>query len=207
MQLSFAASYREDTPVRVAVAALALLAAAVGLTFLFQILDIGSQQSVLDRLLRMFGTTAKTIGTATVWTMAVAALLVLGLAILMLRDTGPMLRIDAHGVMDRLWSAKPVGWMNIAEFDAVRMRGLDLVLVRLKDPALDPPQTWLARLARHLGIVPAVAVLIPVDGLDCAAPDLCDKILEIGTPVIHAAEDAAERTAADAPDGAAMHKN
>ncbi len=188
-------------------AALALLATAVGLTFIFQILGIGSHQSVLDRLMRMFGTTAQTIGTAIVWIMAGTALLVMGLAMLMQRDTWPMLRIDAQGVMDRRWSAKPVGWTNIAEFDAVRIRGLDLVLMRLKDPALDPPQQWLARLARHLGIVPADAVLIPVAGLDCGAPDLCDKILEIGTPVIHAAEDAAEQAAADAPDGAAVHNN
>jgi hypothetical protein len=212
--MEFVASYREDTPVKVAIAALALLATAVGLTFLFQIFGIGSPYSLLDRLMRLLGTTAQIIGTVIVWLMALVAMLVMGAAVLMLRDRGPMLRLDRHGVMDRRWSSRPVGWLNIAEFDPVRLRGVDMVLVRLKNPAADPPDTWLARLALRIGLIPPDTMMISTAGLECGAPDLCARILEIGTPVIQAAEDLSEDSAGasdagpaatDAPDGAAMH--
>ena len=203
----FAASYREDTPIKVAFGGLGLLAFAVALTLIVQILGIGSPSSMLDRLMRLIGLVPQTIGTLIVWALAVAALLILGLAVLLLRETDPAVRLDGNGLRDRRWSPQPVAWLNIAEFDAVRRFGVPMVQLRLKDPALDPPRRWLGWLARKAGVLAPDMLLIPVPGLDCSAQSLCAKILEIGTAAVHAAEEAAEAAATDAPDGAAMPNN
>jgi hypothetical protein len=205
-QMSFAASYRENTPVKVAMGALGLLALAVALTYIAQIFAIGSPASLLDRLLRWVGLVPQTIGTAIVWVLAFMGLLVLALAVVLLRETEPAVRLDAAGVHDLRWSSQPVGWLNIAEFDVVRRYGVEMVQLRLKDAALDPPRTLLGRAARKTGVVAPGLLLIPVPGLDCSAEALCAKILEIGTDAVHAAEDAAEQASA-AAGGAAMQNN
>lgn len=202
--MSFAAGYREDTPVRVAFGALVLLAFAVALTFIAQILAIGSPSSLLDRLLRLVGLVPQTIGTAIVWTLAFVALLVLGVAVLLLRETGPTVRLDAAGIWDRRWSSHPVAWLNIAEFDPVRRFGVNMVQVRLKDAALDPPRTLISSAARRSGLVAPDTLLITLPGLDCSAEALCAKILEIGTNAVHAAEEAAEKAAEEAAGRAAI---
>lgn len=208
--MNFSANYREDVPVRIAFGSLAILALAVALTFIAQILGIGSHASFVDRVFRFFGLVPQTIGTVIVWIMALVALMVLGLAVLLLRQAGPIVVLDANGLHDRRWSAQAVGWLNIAEFDPVRRFGMDLVQVRLKDAGLDPPPTLLARAMRRAGLVPPDILLISLAGLDCKGEALCAHILEIGTATIHAAEDAAEEAAERAnaeAGGAAMPNN
>lgn len=200
--MSFAACYREDAPVRVALGALALLFAAVLLTFLAPLFHASNGQSMLDRVFRAIGLVPQTIGTAIVWLMAFIALLVLGLAVLLLRDTGPTVRLDAAGIHDARWSAAPVSWFNIAEFDPVRRLGVEMIAVRLKDASRDAPGNWLGRAARATGLAAPDTVLIALPGLDCTAETLCARILDIGTAAIHAAEEAAEQA-----EGAAMQNN
>ena len=201
--MSFAASYREDTSIRVALGGLGLLALAVVLTFIAQVSGFGSQSSMLAQLMGAFGLSAQTIGMATVWFLAIVAVLVMAFAVTLLRDTGAPVRLDAAGVHDRRWSPQPISWLNIAQFDPASRFGADLVQVQLKDPQANPPATRLARLALAAGVVPAGTVVIPVTGLDCSAEALCAAILEIGTPFIHAAEDAAEEAAEQAAQKAA----
>ena len=193
--MSFAASYREDTSVRVALVGLGLLAFAVGLTVIAQIIGLGSPSSFLVQFAHVFGLSAQTIGTATVWFLAFVALLVMAFAVALLRDTGAPVRLDAAGVHDRRWSPVPIAWINIAEFDPVQRFGAAMVQVQLKDPRANPPRTLLARLARGAGAVTPGTVMIPVSGLDCSADALCCAIMEIGTPFIHQAEEFAEQAA------------
>ena len=208
--MNFVASYREDTPVRIAFGGLAILALAVALTFVVQILGIGSPTSFVDRVFRFLGLVPQTIGTVIVWIMAMVASMVLGLAVVLLRQTGPTVVLDATGLRDRRWSSQAVSWLNFAEFDPVRRFGIDLVQVRLKDATLDPPRTLLGRAARRVGLVAPDKLLIPLPGLDCSGAIMCAHILEIGTAAIDAAQDVAEDVDADANadgGGAAMPNN
>jgi hypothetical protein len=172
--MRFAVHYREDAPVRVALGAVALLALALGLTYFFQTADDGR-----------FG-----FGTALAWSLAMLGLAVLFIAVMLMRDSRPTVRLGMDGLLDRRWSAKPIGWQNIAEFDPVRWFGISAVRLRLVDPELDPPASLFARLARAIGLVSQDDVLVPVPGLDCTAEALATRILEIGTASIQAAEEA-----------------
>jgi hypothetical protein len=172
----FAVHYREDAPVQMALGALGLLILAVVLTFLFQSFDHAAYR----------------FGGALAWVLAGLALAALGKAMLLMRDNRPAVRLGPEGISDRRWSPKPINWLNIAEFDPLRHFGVWVVQLRLKDPEADPPATWAARLARNFGLVPPDAVLVLVPGLDCTAEALSERILEIGTAAIEAAEEAAE---------------
>lgn len=101
--MRFAVRYREDAPVRVAVGALVLLALAIGLTYFFHTADAGR-----------FG-----FGTALAWALAMLGLAVLFIAVLLMRDSRPTVRLGLDGLLDRRWSTKPIGWSNIADFDPV----------------------------------------------------------------------------------------
>ncbi|WP_310475761.1 hypothetical protein [Sandarakinorhabdus sp.] len=169
--MNFAARYREEAPVRVALAGLGLLALAVFFTFYLQ-------------------QKAPGIGGVLVWILAFLALIALSIALLLLRDSRPAVRLGSDGIRDRRWSAKPISWTNIAEFDPVRCYGLSAVQLRLREPALDPPKTLLAKFLRSYGFVAGDAVLMLVPGLDCTADALCEKIMAIGTAAIEAAEEA-----------------
>ena len=172
--MRFTVHYREDAPVRVALGAVALLALAIGLTYFFRTADAGT-----------FG-----FGTALAWSVAMLALAVLFIAVQLLRDSRATVRLGLDGLLDRRWSPKPIGWHNIAEFDPVRWFGIPVVQLRLVDPELDPPASLFARVARAFGLVRGDAVLVLVPGLDCTAEALADRILEIGTVAIQAAEEA-----------------
>lgn len=106
--MRFAVRYREDAPVRVAVGALVLLALAIGLTYFFHTADAGR-----------FG-----FGTALAWALAMLGLAVLFIAVLLMRESRPTVRLGLDGLLDRRWSAKPIGWSNIAEFDPVHWFGI-----------------------------------------------------------------------------------
>ncbi|OYZ16856.1 MAG: hypothetical protein B7Y35_02780 [Sphingomonadales bacterium 28-64-96] len=172
--MRFAVRYREDAPVRVAVGALVLLALAIGLTYFFHTADAGR-----------FG-----FGTALAWALAMLGLAVLFIAVLLMRESRPTVRLGLDGLLDRRWSAKPIGWSNIAEFDPVHWFGIPAVRLRLVDPDLDPPASLFARLARAIGLVAHDDVLVLVLGLDCTADVLATRILGIGTAAIEAAEEA-----------------
>ena len=172
--MRYAVHYREDAPVRVAVGALALLALAIGLTYFFHTADAGR-----------FG-----FGTALAWSLAMLGLAVLFIAVLLMRDSRPTVRLGLDGLLDRRWSAKPIDWRNIAEFDPVRWFGIPAVRLRLVDPALDPPASLFAGFARATGLVSHDDVFVLVPGLDCTAEALATRILEIGTAAIEAAEEA-----------------
>jgi len=135
--MRFAVRYREDAPVRVAVGALVLLALAIGLTYFFHTADAGR-----------FG-----FGTALAWAMAMLGLAVLFIAVLLMRESRLTVRLGLDGLLDRRWSAKPIGWSNIAEYDPVHWFGIPAVRLRLVDPDLDPPASLFARLARAIGLV------------------------------------------------------
>jgi hypothetical protein len=169
--MNFAARYREEAPVRVALAGLGLLMLAVFLTYRLQM-------------------SAPGIVGAMVWILAFLALIALSVSYFLLRDPRPAVRLGLDGIRDRRWSAKPISWLNIAEFDPVRSFGLPAVQLRLHDPALNPPKTLLARMLRSYGLVDNDSVLLLVPGLDCTADALCDKIMSIGTAAIEAAEEA-----------------
>ena len=170
--MRFAVHYREDTPARQALVALGLLVWALGFATLFQ--QAG----------------AAGIGTAWAWAMAALGLITLGESVFVLRSSGPPVRLGMEGLRDRRWSDKPINWRNIAEFDPVRRLGVEAVLLRLDNPDADPPTRWRARAARALLLVPGDAVLVPVAGLDCTAPELAARILEIGTAAMDAADEA-----------------
>ena len=172
--MRFAVRYREDAPVRVAVGALVLLALAIGLTYFFHTADAGR-----------FG-----FGTALAWAMAMLGLAVLFIAVLLMRESRPTVRLGLDGLLDRLWSPKPIGRSNIAEYDPVHWFGIPAVRLRLVDPDLDPPASLFARLARAIGLVAHDDVLVLVLGLDCTADALATRILGIGTAAIEAAEEA-----------------
>ena len=173
-RMRFAVRYREDAPVRVAVGALVLLALAIGLTYFFHTADAGR-----------FG-----FGTALAWALAMLGLAVLFIAVLLMRESRPTVRLGLDGLLDRRWSAKPIGWSNIAEFDPVHWFGIPAVRLRLVDPDIDPPASLFARLARAIGLVAHDDVLVLVLGLDCTADALATSILGIGTAAIEAAEEA-----------------
>ena len=178
-RMRFAVRYREDAPVRVAVGALVLLALAIGLTYFFHTADAGR-----------FG-----FGTALAWALAMLGLAVLFIAVLLMRESRPTVRLGLDGLLDRRWSAKPIGWSNIAEFDPVHWFGIPAVRLRLVDPDIDPPASLFARLARAIGLVAHDDVLVLVLGLDCTADALATRILGIGTAAIEAAEEAEARAA------------
>ena len=148
--MRFAVRYREYAPVRVAVGALVLLALAIGLTYFFHTADAGR-----------FG-----FGTALAWALAMLGLAVLFIAVLLMRESRPTVRLGLDGLLDRRWSAKPIGWSNIAEFDPVHWFGIPAVRLRLVDLDLDPPASLFARLARAIGLVAHDDVLVLVLGLD-----------------------------------------
>jgi hypothetical protein len=170
--MRFAVHYREDAPVRVALGAVALLALAIALSYFFQTANVGA------------------LGTGMAWSLALLALAVLFIAVQLLRDDRPTLRLGTDGLLDRRWSAKPIAWRNIAEFDPARWFGVPVVRLRLDDPEQDPPASLFASGARAFGLVPADVVLVLVPGLDCTADALAQRILEIGTAAIEAADEA-----------------
>lgn len=172
--MRFAVHYREDTPVRAASVGLGLLTGAVGVASF------------------LHGAGEKATGPVTVmaWIVAFIAVVMLFQSVRLLRDSTPAVRLGPDGLRDRRWSKKPINWRNIEEFDPVRRFGQPMVQLRLKNPASDPPTTLLAHLARNFGLVPGNAVLVPVAGLDITAEMLSQRILEIGTAAIEAAEEA-----------------
>lgn len=183
--MNFAARYRENAPVQVALAGLCLLALSVVLTLYFQQSSPG-------------------FGGVVPWALALFALVALSLAIWLLRDNRPAVRLGLNGIRDRRWSGKPINWTNITEFDPVRWYGLPAVQLRLENPALDPPTTLLGRCLRSYGLVPDDAVLLLVPGLDCTAEALAGKIMTIGTAALASAEEA-EQWAAGSPYAAPPH--
>lgn len=172
--MRFAVHYREDAPVRVALGALALLALAIGLTHFFHTTDAGRFR----------------FGTALAWSLAMLGLAMLFIAVLLMRDARPTVRLAMDGLLDRRWSAKPIDWHNISEFDPVHWFGIPAVRLRLVDPERDPPASLFALFARAIGLVSQNDVLVLVPGLDCTADALATRILEIGTAAIQAAEEA-----------------
>lgn len=169
--MNFAARYREEAPVNVALAGLFLLTLAVVLTLKFQQSGPG-------------------IGGALPWLLMLLALLALGTAVVLLRDGRPAVRLGLDGIRDRRWSAKPIPWANIAEFDVVRWCGMPAVQLRLEKPALNPPARFLPQFLRANNLVEPDAVLLLVPGLDCTAEELCERIMTIGTAALTAAEEA-----------------
>ncbi|WP_207789953.1 hypothetical protein [Sandarakinorhabdus oryzae] len=164
---------------------------------------------MVNRALGLMGIAPQTVGTLIVWALALVALMVLGLSVVLMRETVPPVTLDMAGLTDRRWSPQPLAWLDIAEFDPVRRLGVEMVQLRLKEGAGHPPATLVGKLARKTGLVAPGTLVIPMPGLECSAEALCDKILEIGTAAVHAAEEAAEREAAKATaaDGAAMQNN
>lgn len=169
--MNFAARYREEAPVQVALAGLGLLALAVVLTLRFQQSSPG-------------------VGGALPWLLMLVALLALGLSVMLLRDSRPAVRLGLDGIRDRRWSAKPIAWANITEFDVVRWCGMPAVQLRLEKPALNPPDRFWPQFLRANNLVAHDVVLLLVPGLDCTAEGLCEKIMAIGTAALTAAEEA-----------------